>query len=409
MQKQKIIDFTSSNSALLLENVHESAQQKFMANNIMVSSKPSALKEDELLTKLGNKTILGIRSNTQITPNVLKNAPNLHVIGTFCIGTNQVDLKAAAAQGVAVFNAPFSNTRSVVELVFANMLYLNRNLLGKVIKTKQGIWQKGAKGAKELRGKTLGIIGYGNIGSQLSVLAESFGLRVIYYDVADKLSFGNAIKAPVLEYLLAESDIVSVHVDGRPENKDMINKNIFQSMKKGAIFINTSRGLVVSEPDLADALKSKHLAGAALDVYKIEPKTNGDKFASPLQKFDNVILTPHVGSGTEEAQNEIGIFVSNKLCDYLHYGDTSLSVNLPNVSTPHTISNNRIGILHQNVPGMLAKINNLIGEKGVNITAQWLNTKGSTGYVVIDYKHRSKDFLQDISTLPEVINIYHIA
>ena len=395
---------------LFLENISDKAVKHFQAlgyNSVKMLS--GALSEEELIKEIKNVHILGIRSKTQITDKVLAAAPKLQAIGCFCIGTNQVDLKEATAQGIAVFNAPFSNTRSVVELVFANMLYLNRNLLGKVIKTKQGVWQKGAKGAKELRGKTLGIIGYGNIGSQLSVLAESFGLRVIYYDVADKLSLGNAIKAPVLEYLLAESDIVSVHVDGRPENKDIINKNVFQSMKKGAIFINTSRGLVVNEQDLADTLKSRHLTGAALDVYKIEPKTNGDKFTSPLQKFDNVILTPHIGGSTEEAQNEIGIFVSNKLCDYLHYGDTSLSVNLPNVSTPHTITNNRVGILHQNVPGILAKINNLFGKKGVNITAQWLNTKGTTGYVVIDYKHPSSNFLLDIANLPEVINIYHIA
>ena len=329
-------------------------------------------------------SVLGIRSNTTITPDVLEAGKDLLAVGCFCIGTNQVDLGAAAERGVAVFNAPLSNTRSVVELVLGEIIALVRRLPEKNARMHEGVWDKSARGSHEFRGRTLGIVGYGNIGTQLSNIAEAVGLRVIFFDTADRLAHGNARKVESLEALLAEADIVSLHVDGRPGNAGLFGAEQFALMKPRSIFINASRGMVIDDESLREHLLSGHIAGAAIDVFPIEPKAQGDVFESPLRGLDNVILTPHVGGSTQEAQEEIGGFVSTKLLQFVGTGRTALSVNMPEVALPAAATASRMGYLHTNTPGVLAGINQVLLDSGVNVVSQALSTRGERGYVLTD-------------------------
>jgi D-3-phosphoglycerate dehydrogenase len=370
--------------ALLLESIHPTAVEVLEHRGLDVELRSGSLSEGELCEALDGVSLLGIRSNTKVTEQVLKSAPDLDAVGCFCIGTNQVDLEAATRRGIAVFNAPYSNTRSVVELVIAEIIALARRLPEKTDRMHAGVWDKSARGSREVRGRTLGIVGYGNIGTQLSNLAESIGMRVIFYDTADRLAHGNAKAMPSLEALLADADVVSLHVDGRPGNAGFFGRAQFAMMKQGATFINASRGMVVDDVALRDHLLSGHLSGAAIDVFPVEPKAQGEPFESVLRGLDNVILTPHVGGSTQEAQEEIGGFVSRKLLGFTFEGNTALAVNLPNVATPSLGSGQRLGFLHANVPGVLATLNALLAEEGDNVTGQQLSTRGDVGYVVTD-------------------------
>ena len=369
---------------LLLENIHPVAVEQLEARGFEVELRAGSLAEDDLIAALDGVSMLGIRSNTNVTEKVLASAPDLLAIGCFCIGTNQVDLASAAERGVAVFNAPYSNTRSVVELVIAEIISLARRLPEKTQKMHDGVWDKSAKGSHEVRSRTLGIVGYGNIGTQLSNLAESMGMRVVFYDTADRPAHGNARRMRSLDELLAISDVVSLHIDGRPGNAGLFGAEQFAKMKPRSMFINASRGMVVDDLALRDHLLSGHIAGAALDVFPVEPKAQGDPFESVLRGLDNVILTPHVGGSTQEAQEEIGWFVSGKLSSFALEGSTALSVNLPAVATPPLATGHRLGFLHDNVPGVLAKVNALLADEGDNVTGQLLSTSGELGYVVTD-------------------------
>jgi len=369
---------------VLLENIHPVAAEAFRRAGFEVDARPGSLGEHELCDVLQGVSLLGIRSNTTVTPRVLEAAKDLLAVGCFCIGTNQVDLADAAERGVAVFNAPFSNTRSVVELVLAEIIALARRLPEKTQRMHDGVWDKSAKGSHEVRGRTLGIVGYGNIGTQLSNVAEAVGLRVIFYDTADRLAHGNARRVATLDELLAQADVVSLHVDGRPGNAGLFGADQFALMKPRSIFINASRGMVVDDAALRANILSGHLAGAAIDVFPIEPKAQGDPFESPLRGLDNVILTPHVGGSTQEAQEEIGHFVANKLLGFVAAGGTALSVNLPEVAASSPPAAFRMGYLHDNVPGVLASINQLFADAGANVVGQSLSTRGERGYVVTD-------------------------
>ncbi len=370
--------------ALLLENIHPVAVETLERHGFEVELRTAAMSEDELVAALPGVHLLGIRSNTNLTARALEAADSLLATGCFCIGTNQVDLVTAAERGVAVFNAPYSNTRSVVELVIGEIIALARRLTEKTEKMHTGVWDKSAKGSHEVRGRTLGIVGYGNIGTQLSNLAEALGLRVIFFDTADRLAHGNARRCRTLDELLAEADVVSLHVDGRPGNAGFFGAEEFAKMKPRSMFINAARGMVVDTEALRDNILSGHIAGAALDVFPVEPKAQGDEFESPLRGLDNVILTPHVGGSTQEAQEEIGWFVAGKLAAFALEGRTELSVDLPAVLAPQLVSGSRIGFLHVNVPGVLAELNATLAEQGVNVTGQYLATRGEQGYVVTD-------------------------
>ena len=370
--------------ALLLETLHPKATEILTAAGISVENVAGAMDEDELIEALKGVQLLGIRSKTQVTERVLDEASDLIAVGTFSIGTNQIDLAAAARRGVAVFNAPFSNTRSVVEMAVAEMISLTRRLPEHTTLMHQGVWSKSATGAHEVRGRTLGIVGYGNIGSQLSVIAEALGMNVIFFDTAEKLSLGNATKMPTLESLLTQADIVTLHVDGRPGNSGFFGREQFAMMKPGSLFLNLSRGFIVDVEALKDAVESGHIGGAAVDVFPEEPKAKGDAFVSALQGMRNIILTPHIGGSTEEAQRDIGIFVATRLRDYVYGGSTTLSVNLPNLSLDQPQGSHRIAHLHTNIPGVLAAVNNVFAEHGVNIEGQLLATRGELGYVVTD-------------------------
>ena len=370
--------------ALLLENIHPVAVQYLEERGFEVELRTSSMSEDELVETLPGISVLGIRSNTTVTDKVLAAGSDLLAVGCFCIGTNQVDLVAAAERGVAVFNAPYSNTRSVVELVIGEIIVLARRLAEKTERMHAGVWDKSAKGSHEIRGRTLGIVGYGNIGTQLSNLAESMGLHVIFYDTADRLAHGNARRMRSLDALLAEADVVSLHVDGRPGNAGLFGAEQFAKMKPRSLFINAARGMVVDDVALRENILSGHLAGAALDVFPVEPKAQGDEFESVLRGLDNVILTPHVGGSTQEAQEEIGWFVAGKLAGFVLEGRTELSVDLPAVQAPAVAAGSRLGFLHINVPGVLAAVNALLAEQGVNVTGQYLATRGEQGYVVTD-------------------------
>lgn len=369
--------------ALLLEDIHTSSQEVFDDAGIEVLRRPGSLDEDDLIAALDGVELLGIRSNTRVTERVLDAVPHLQAVGCFCIGTNQVALTAAAERGLPVFNAPYSNSRSVVELVIAEILALARRLTEKTERLHNGIWDKSAKGSHEVRGRTLGIIGYGNIGTQLSNVAEALGMRVVFYDIADRPAHGNARRMRSMDELLAHADVVSLHVDGRPGNAGLFGAEQFAAMKPRALFINASRGMVVDDVALRDNILSGHIAGAAIDVFPIEPKAQGDTFESVLRGLDNVILTPHVGASTLEAQEEIGRFVAGKLTGFVRQGSTALSVNLPGVQPAPLTVGTRVGLLHANAPGVLARLNQTLATTG-NITAQALATAGELGYVVTD-------------------------
>jgi D-3-phosphoglycerate dehydrogenase / 2-oxoglutarate reductase len=370
--------------ALLLESVHTDAVTSLESAGLHVELVAGALDQAELVDRLAGVQVLGIRSKTEVTADTLDAAPDLLAVGAFCIGTNQVDLTAASERGVAVFNSPFSNTRSVVELAIAEIIALTRRLTDKNADLHAGVWDKSAAGAHEIRGRRLGIVGYGNIGAQLSVLAESLGMSVAFFDTADKLALGNARRCETLDELLSSSDIVTLHVDGRPGNADMFGAEKFALMRQGSLFLNLSRGFLVDHGSLRRHLESGHLAGAAVDVFPVEPNSRGDEFVSELRGLPNVILTPHIGGSTEEAQQDIGSYVAGKLRDYLIDGSTAMSVNLPHLQLAERPGTHRIVHLHHNVPGVLATINGLLAEHKVNIEAQLLGTRGDVGYVITD-------------------------
>ncbi|HTA10744.1 MAG TPA: phosphoglycerate dehydrogenase [Streptosporangiaceae bacterium] len=370
--------------ALLLENIHHEAVRLLDDAGLEVTERRSALGEAELAAALPGVRLLGIRSKTQLSADVLAAAPDLLAVGAFCIGTDQIDLAAASALGIAVFNAPYSNTRSVVELTLAEIIGLTRRLTEKDRGMHAGVWDKSASGAHEVRGRTLGIVGYGNIGAQLSVVSEALGLRVVFYDTADKLALGNARRCVSLEELLEVSDVVSLHVDGRPSNSSFFGEKEFSRMRPGALFLNLCRGFVIDHDALRRHLLSGHLAGAAVDVFRDEPRAAGEEFQSVLRGLPNVILTPHIGGSTEEAQADIGAFVGTKLADFVAEGTTSLSVNLPQVALPPATGTHRLAHIHRNVPGVMAEINSVLAAHDVNVEAQLLGTRGDLGYALTD-------------------------
>ncbi len=370
---------------LLLEGVHQSAIDTLKAagySNIVCH--PKALPEEQLKEEIADAHFVGIRSRTQLTDDVLNSAKKLIAVGCFCIGTNQVDLKAATEKGIVIFNAPFSNTRSVAELVIAEAILLLRGVAEKNALAHRGIWQKSASGSFEIRGKQLGIIGYGSIGMQLGVIAESLGMQVVFYDVVSKLPLGNATQVSSLSELLAKSDIISLHVPETDSTKNMIGEQELTQIKAGAILLNASRGTVIDIDALAAALESGHLSGAAIDVFPVEPRSNEDEFVSPLRKFDNVILTPHIGGSTMEAQENIGLEVAEKMARYSDNGTSTSSVNFPEVALPAHTDMHRLLHTHRNVPGVMSAINQIFAENSINIRAQYLQTTRDIGYVVID-------------------------
>ncbi|SFR53939.1 phosphoglycerate dehydrogenase [Thiomicrospira sp. ALE5] len=377
---------------LLLEGIHPSAEAYFRAqgyNNI--TSHAGALSPSALKDALANCHFIGIRSRTQLTAELLAQAPKLNAIGCFCIGTNQVDLTAAMRLGIPVFNAPFSNTRSVAELVLGEILLLLRRIPEKNALAHRGIWQKTAQGAFEARGKTLGIIGYGRIGSQLSILAENLGMRVIFYDIVKQLPLNNAQQVASLDALLTAADVVSLHVPETPDTEWMMGHDQLAKMKPGSLLINAARGRVVDIHALADALKSGQLAGAAIDVFPTEPETNKQPFESPLRGLDNVLLTPHIGGSTEEAQASIGQEVAAKLVAYSDIGTSLSAVNFPEVALPEHTGRSRLLHIHHNQPGVLTQINHAFAAQNINIAAQYLQTNSEIGYVVIDLDAKDRD------------------
>jgi D-3-phosphoglycerate dehydrogenase / 2-oxoglutarate reductase len=391
-------------SVLLLENVHPVAVGLLRAEGFNVETYHAAMTEEELSQKIKNVSVLGIRSKTQVTAKVLENANRLMVIGAFCIGTNQIDLDEATRKGVAVFNAPFSNTRSVVELAIAEMIMLIRNITDKSGKMHRGEWDKSAQGSFEVRGKKLGLIGYGNIGTQLSVIAESLGMKVLYYDTEERLSLGNATKCRTMKEVLEQADVISLHVDGRESNTNLIGEREFALMKKGVIFINLSRGHVVDIQALRENILSGKVAGTAIDVFPHEPVSNNEEFISELRGLPNTILTPHIGGSTLEAQENIGNFVPGKIMEYINTGSTSNSVNFPNLTLPTLENAHRLIHVHNNVPGILAKINQILADHGINIVGQYLKTNELIGYVITDInKEYNKDVIAKLRAIDQTI------
>ncbi|MCH7409841.1 phosphoglycerate dehydrogenase [Belliella sp. DSM 111904] len=391
-------------NVLLLENVHPIGVELMQQEGYNVEVISSALSEDELAEKIKDVSILGIRSKTNVTKKVLENANRLISIGAFCIGTNQIDLDTCTKKGIAVFNAPFSNTRSVVEMAIAEIIFLMRNFHDKSLGMHKGIWDKSATGSFEIRGKKLGIIGYGNIGAQLSVLAENMGMDVYYYDVIEKLALGNATKIDSLDDLLAHCDVISLHVDGRKDNKNILDNEKLAKMKKGAYLLNLSRGHVVDIPALKNALNSGHLAGAAVDVFPEEPKNNDEPFVSELIGCKNVVLTPHIGGSTSEAQVNIARFVPGKIMEYINTGNTYNSVNFPNIQLPFLQNAHRLIHIHQNEPGVLAKINRTLADYEINIVGQYLKTNEKIGYVITDIdKAYSPEVIDKMKEIPGTI------
>lgn len=370
---------------LFLENISDAAIKVFRDSGYTDIKKiTGALSEDQLIQEIKNVHLVGIRSKTQITKRVLENAPKLQAIGCFCIGTNQVNLAEARKNGIVVFNAPYSNTRSVAELVIGASIILIRKILDKNKAAHEGLWNKDAKGSFELRGKTLGIIGYGNIGSQVSVLAEALGMKVQFYDVITKLPLGNATACKNLKDLVSKSDIITLHVPETGQTKNLINKTLLKQFKKGSILINYARGEVVDLDTLAKLLEDGHLSGAAIDVFPWEPEKNGDKFTSPLQHIPNVLLTPHIGGSTEEAQYNIGEDVSAKLLHFLEMGATTGSHTVPELSLSPLEGTHRILHIHENIPGVLSEINSTLSDNHINVLGQYLKTNEDIGYVVLD-------------------------
>lgn len=381
---------------LLLEGIHQSAIDTLKAagyENIEAIS--GSIPEEELKRKIADAHFVGIRSRTHLTAEVFDCAKKLIAVGCFCIGTNQVDLQAACERGIIVFNAPYSNTRSVAELVLAEAILLLRGIPAKNIGCHRGGWLKSATNSFEIRGKTLGIVGYGSIGTQLSILAEGLGMHVIFYDVVNKLSLGNAHPVESLQELLATADIVTLHVPETPSTKWMIGEKEIRQMKKGSILINASRGTVVEIEPLAEAIKDEHLSGAAIDVFPVEPRSNKDEFQSPLRGLDNVILTPHIGGSTMEAQKNIGLEVAEKLIKYSDNGSSITAVNFPEVALPSQTNIHRILHVHQNIPGVMSEINKIFSDNNINVRGQYLQTNDKVGYVVIDLDAQSSEIAQE--------------
>ncbi|WP_299052294.1 phosphoglycerate dehydrogenase [uncultured Nocardioides sp.] len=392
--------------ALLLENLHPLASTILRDAGFEIETRSGALSEDDLIDALEGVDLLGIRSKTDVTERVLAARGDLTAIGAFCIGVNQIDLPAATRRGIAVFNAPFSNTRSVVELAIADIIALARRLTVRDKALHDGVWDKSAAGSHEVRGRTLGIVGYGNIGSQLSVVAEMLGMKVFFYDTDDKLALGNATRCGSLAELLDNVETVTLHVDGRQGNAGIFGREQIAMMKPRSIFLNLSRGFLVDYEALAEGIASGHVAGAAVDVFPDEPRNRGDHFDSPLRGLDNVILTPHVGGSTEEAQEDIGRFVGAKLRDYVQHGVTSLSVNLPTLTPERAEPAQRIAHLHANTPGVLARANQVLADAEVNIERQVLGTRGECGYVVTDVgAPMSEDALAKLAAMEETVRL----
>src|SRR6202522_3041467 len=392
--------------ALLVENIHPDASARLAKEGYQVETLPRALGENELIEAIRGVNLLGIRSGTQVTERVLAAAPDLVAVGAFCIGVNQIDLAAASKRGVAVFNAPFSNTRSVVELALAEIIAMARRLPEKNAQMHAGEWDKSAAGSHEVRGRRLGIVGYGNIGTQLSALAENLGMSVYFYDVADKLAIGNARRCSTLAELLESVEAVTLHVDGRDGNRGFFGEAEFAAMRPRSLFLNLSRGFVVDHAALRRNIESGHIAGAAIDVFPAEPKGRGDEFVSELRGLPNVILTPHVGGSTEEAQQAIGDFVAGKLADYVVSGSTALSVNMPGLALPSIPGTHRLVHLHQNVPGVLAAINRVLADHGVNVEGQLLRTRDEYGYVLTDIgSEYSDEVLAELRAMPVTIRL----
>lgn len=396
---------------LFLENVSQTSIRIFHEKGYPdVEIITGALSENELISEIPDVHLLGIRSKTQITENVIKAGKKLQAIGCFCIGVNQVDLKAATEHGIAVFNAPYSNTRSVAEVVIGNAIMLIRHIPEKNAAAQAGLWLKSTEGCYEIREKVLGIIGYGNIGSQVSVLAESLGMRVVYYDITNKLPLGNAHGCKTLEELLKISDVVTLHVPETSATKNLINADMLTCFKPGAILINYSRGTVVDIDALAEALHQQRLSGAAIDVFPSEPKKSGDIFKTPLQGIKNVILTPHIGGSTIEAQQHIGIDVSEKLFNFLENGDTTGSKTIPPIALPPVEGAHRILHIHRNVPGVLSEINTKLSGHNINILGQYLKTNEHIGYVVLDVNnklsHEAYELLKNVKGTIKVRTLY---
>ncbi|REF31532.1 phosphoglycerate dehydrogenase [Calidifontibacter indicus] len=391
--------------ALLLENIHPLAEALLRDSGMEVVTHAGAMDEDELIEALKGVDLLGIRSKTEVTAKVIESADSLQAIGAFCIGTNQIDKHAAARRGIVAFNAPFSNTRSVVELAIAEIIVMARRLTEKDTALHAGVWDKNAKGSHEIRGRRLGIVGYGNIGSQLSVVAEMLGLQVYFYDTDDKLALGNAKRCDSLDELLEIAEVVTLHVDGRDGNAGFFGAEQFAKMRPRSLFLNLSRGFVVDYDALREQLQAGHIAGASVDVFPVEPKARGDRFESPLQGIPNVVLTPHIGGSTEEAQEDIGRFVATKLRDFVERGTTTLNVNLPALTLEGHPGDRRILHFHQNTPGVLATVNGILAGAGVNIEGQLLGTLGHTGYVVTDVRDLPEAAVAELRALPETIRL----
>jgi D-3-phosphoglycerate dehydrogenase / 2-oxoglutarate reductase len=391
---------------LLLENIHNEAIKKFKEEGYQVERVKGALTEEELMKAIKDVTLLCIRSKTHVTKRVLKEAKKLYAIGAFCIGTNQIDLSFSLEKGIAVFNAPYSNTRSVVELALAEIIFLMRKIPEKMKEMAMGNWKKTAEKSNEIRGKTLGILGYGNIGSQLGVFAESLGMEVVFYDLEAKMPLGNAKPMNSMNELFQVSDAISIHVDGREKNLNLIGKDQLGLMKKDSILVNLSRGHVVNIDDVVQSLEVGRLKGFSADVFPVEPKTNKEKFESSLRKFENVVLTPHIGGSTQEAQSKIAHFVPDKLLQYINSGNTSGSVNFPNLQLPELLNAHRLIHIHKNLPGILARVNDLLADHLVNITGQYLGTNEKVGYVITDInKTYDKDLIKELRKIEGTINL----
>jgi D-3-phosphoglycerate dehydrogenase len=390
--------------AMLLENIHQDAVTLLEKEGYSVEYYAKSLPEDELKDKIKSVYVLGVRSRTQLTSAVLNQAERLLAIGSFGIGLNHIDLEYASKKGIAVFNAPYSSTRSVAELVIGEMIMLMRGIFDKSSKLHNGIWDKTAAGSQEVKGKTLGIIGYGAIGSQVGVLAESLGMTVYFYDIVERPILGNAQKCDSMEELLKKSDIITLHVDGRKQNRNLIGEREFKLMQDGVIFLNASRGFVVDVDALGKAIKNGKVRGSGIDVFPKEPKSNDEPFVSVLQALPNVILTPHIGAATTEAQKNIAHFVSEKIIDYINTGNTYLSANLPNIQLPEQGSAHRLLHLHRNVPGILAKINNIFAHHNINIVGQYLKTNDHVGYVITDVSTKyDTEIIQILKEIPDTI------
>ncbi len=392
--------------ALVLENIHQEAIDKFKEEGYQVETVGRALEEDELIKKIEEVSLLCIRSKTQVSKKALEKAKKLHAIGAFCIGTNQIETDFALEKGIAVFNAPYSNTRSVVELALSQIIMLMRGIPKRMREMDSGLWSKSAENSNEIRGKTLGIIGYGNIGSQLSVIAEALGMEVQFYDLQDKMPLGNAEAKPSMEELLKGSDVVSIHVDGRASNTKLIGKKEIAKMKKGSVLINLSRGHVIDLEAVNQALDKGKLRGFSADVFPEEPVSNKDPFKSPLGNQENVILTPHIGGSTQEAQSNIANFVPDKLIQYMNTGNTSGSVNFPNLQLPRLTEAHRLIHIHRNVSGILAKLNDILAKHEVNIVGQYLGTNKRIGYVITDINQAyDKSLIKDLRSIDDTIKV----